>query len=61
MILGPLTYDDGERVTVVGVVSYGPGMPPFDPYSCKGIGRPDVYARVTTALEWIENKMRNRC
>lgn len=60
-ILGPLTYDDGKKVTIVGVVSYGPGVPPFIHGSCKGVDRPDVYARVTTGLAWIKSEMKTGC
>ena len=56
-----MTYDDGQKVTIVGVSSYGPGVTPFDPYSCKGSGRPDVYARVTTGLDWIKHELTEGC
>ena len=58
-MIGPLTYNDGKTVTLVGVVSYGPGVEPYDPYSCKGDNRPDIYARVTTGLDWIKQEMKS--
>ena len=48
--LGPLTYDDSGRSTLVGVVSFGIG--------CAEVGFPGVYARVSSVLEWIETTRR---
>ena len=45
---GPLVCNNNGNAVIVGVVSYNNG--------CE-IGRPDVYARVTTVLNWIENNM----
>ena len=49
--LGPLTYYDGGRETLVGAVSWGRR-------TCFG---PTVFARVTEALPWIQEKMRQSC
>ena len=47
-----VTYKKSKNImsdaVIAGVVSYGK--------RCI-IGRPDVYARVTTVLNWIENNM----
>ena len=48
--LGPLTFDDSGRSTLVGVVSFGIG--------CAEVGFPGVYARVSSVLEWIETTRR---
>ena len=45
---GPLVCNNNGDAVIAGVVSYGK--------RCI-IGRPDVYARVTTVLNWIENNM----
>ena len=51
LYLGPLTYNDGGRATVVGVVSWGSR-------SCFG---PGVFARVTEVLPWVQEQMRQPC
>ena len=49
--IGPLTYNDGAKETVVGVVSFGSS-------SCDGR---TVFARVTEAREWIQSKLAQTC
>ena len=45
---GPLVCNNNGSAVIAGIVSYGNGCI---------IGSPDVYARVTTVLNWIENNM----
>ena len=52
-IAGPLTYTMGGRAYVVGVVSWGEG--------CARPGKPGVYARVTTAMEFINQELSKSC
>ena len=53
LVLGPLTYNDGGRATLVGVVSWGIG--------CALATHPGVYARVTEVLPWINSEMSQTC
>ena len=48
--VGPLTYEDNGRTTLVGVVSFGIG--------CAQKDFPGVYSRVPSVLEWIETTRR---
>ena len=52
-LLGPLTYKDGGRATVVGVVSWGIG--------CAEKGNPGVYSRVTKVMNWINSELKKKC
>ena len=53
-ILGPLTYKRRStgRTYAVGVVS-------FDSGKCGDPKYPGVYARITSELKWIKDKMHN--
>ena len=53
-ILGPLIATDKatNSYTLVGVVSFGIG--------CGRDGYPGVYARVTSALQWIKDTISDR-
>ena len=51
--LGPLTYNDGGRAVVVGVVSWGRG--------CALATHPGVYARVTEVMPWINEQLSQMC
>jgi len=48
---GPLTYDNGGRATLVGVVSWG----------SKHCDKDSVFARVTAVLPWIKEQMEKPC
>ena len=50
-ISGPLTYNNGGRATLVGVVSYGKA----------GCWSYTVFARVTAVLPWIQDEMEQQC
>ena len=52
-IAGPLTYTTGGRTYVVGIVSWGEG--------CARPGKPGVYARVTTAMQFINQELSKSC
>ena len=52
-LLGPLTFNDEGRETIVGVVSFGEG--------CAQASNPGVYARVTEVLPWIKEQLKNTC
>ena len=52
-LLGPLTYNNNGRATLVGVVSWGIG--------CASPGYPGVYARVTEALGFINDQLAQGC
>ena len=52
-VLGPLTYEENGKSHLIGVVSWG--------YGCASAGNPGVYARVTTALDWIHKELRSSC
>ena len=49
--LGPLTYNNGGRATLVGVVSWG----------SKHCDSDSVFARVTAVLPWIHEQMEKPC
>ena len=46
---GPFVCNDGGKAVVAGTVSWG--------ISCADADYPGVYARTTTALEWIKSSM----
>ncbi len=48
-----MTYNNGGRATVVGVVSWGIG--------CAQAQRPGVYARVTEAMAFINSELNQTC
>ena len=52
-ILGPLTYNEGGRTYITGVVSWGVG--------CAQAGKPGVYARVTKAMDFINQELSKTC
>ena len=52
-MLGPLTYDDDGKQTLVGVVSWG--------RDCALKDYPGVYARITHVLPWIEEELSKTC
>ena len=48
---GPFVCNDGGKAVVAGTVSWG--------ISCADADYPGVYARTTTALDWIKSNMVN--
>ncbi|XP_049314001.1 brachyurin-like [Bactrocera dorsalis] len=46
---GPLVYNDGESTILVGATSFGFGL------GCQ-VGWPGVFTRITSYLDWIEEK-----
>ena len=46
---GPLVTDEGDYSSIIGVVSWG--------YMCGLPGYPEVFARVTSVLPWIESNI----
>lgn len=52
-IVGPLTYNEGGRTYITGVVSWGVG--------CAQAGKPGVYARVTKAMDFINQELSKTC
>jgi len=51
---GPLTYKENGRSYLIGVVSWGHATCAIPEY-------PGVYARVTTALDWIQEELGKSC
>jgi len=51
---GPLTYKENGRSYLIGVVSWGHPKCALPEY-------PGVYARVTTALDWIQEELGKSC
>jgi len=51
---GPLTYKENGRSYLIGVVSWGHE-------TCAKPKYPGVYARVTTALDWIQEELGKSC
>ena len=49
---GPLTYKENGKSYLFGVVSWG---------GSHRQEQPDVYARVTSALDWIHKELRSSC
>ncbi|KAJ8687237.1 hypothetical protein QAD02_023031 [Eretmocerus hayati] len=50
---GPLLVDDGGKLEIAGIVSWGVG--------CGRPGYPGVYTRVTRYLNWIRLNMKDTC
>ncbi|XP_050585834.1 trypsin-1-like [Bombus affinis] len=50
---GPLLVHEGDRLEIVGIVSWGVG--------CGRPGYPGVYTRVTRYLNWINTNMKEGC
>nr|XP_034171026.1 coagulation factor X-like [Osmia lignaria] len=50
---GPLLVQEGDRLEIVGIVSWGVG--------CGRAGYPGVYTRVTRYLKWINTNMEDGC
>ncbi|XP_076173330.1 trypsin-1-like [Ptiloglossa arizonensis] len=50
---GPLLVHEGDRLEIVGIVSWGVG--------CGRAGYPGVYTRVTKYLKWINTNMKEGC
>jgi len=48
---GPLVYDKNDRLTLIGVVSWG--------VRCASVGRPGVFVKVENYLDWIHEKTSN--
>ena len=46
---GPFVCQNGTKSVIAGVVSWG--------YGCADPDYPGVYARVTTALDWIKSEL----
>ena len=53
LIQGPVTYKIDGQITVVGVVSWG--------WGCGNAGKPGVYARVTSAMAFINKELTKTC
>lgn len=47
---GPLVCRNNERMTLMGVISWGDG--------CGQKDKPGVYTRVTNYISWINNKIK---